>query len=31
VDILDEMAIGNIPTYALLDITPEEEKLLEKK
>ncbi|MCL9805719.1 biopolymer transporter ExbD [Flavobacterium amniphilum] len=29
VDILDEMAIAKVPTYALVDITPEEMKLLE--
>lgn len=31
VDILDEMAIAKVPTYALVDITPEEMQLLEKK
>ena len=31
VGILDEMAIAKIPTYALVDITPEEMKLLAKK
>jgi len=28
VDILDEMAIADVPTYAIVDITPEEVKLL---
>ena len=31
VDILDEMAIAKVPTYALVDITPEETQLLTKK
>ncbi len=32
VDILDEMAIVGVPTYAIVnDFTPEEQKLLEKK
>ncbi|MCL9804610.1 biopolymer transporter ExbD [Flavobacterium amniphilum] len=31
VDILDEMAIANVPTYKLVDITPEEVQLLAKK
>jgi biopolymer transport protein ExbD len=30
VDILDEMAIAKVPTYALVDITPEEKALLSK-
>lgn len=30
VDILDEMAICKVPTYALVDITPEEKALLKK-
>jgi len=30
VDILDEMAIVKVPTYAVVDITPEEEALLSK-
>ena len=30
VDILDEMAIAKVPTYALVDITPEEKDLLSK-
>lgn len=30
VDILDEMAITKVPTYAIVDITPEEVALLEK-
>lgn len=29
VDVLDEMAIDDVPTYAITDITPEEVKLLE--
>ena len=29
VDILDEMAIADVPTYAIVDITPEEVKILE--
>lgn len=28
VDILDEMAIADVPTYAIVDITPEEVKIL---
>jgi biopolymer transport protein ExbD len=28
VDILDEMKIGRVPTYAIVDITPEEDALL---
>lgn len=31
VDILDEIAITNVPTYALVDITPEEKAMLEKE
>jgi biopolymer transport protein ExbD len=31
VDILDEMAICKVPTYAIVDITPEEVALLEKE
>ncbi|WP_136666540.1 biopolymer transporter ExbD [Flavobacterium sp. H122] len=31
VDVLDEMAIVKVPTYAVVDITPEEEKLLADK
>jgi hypothetical protein len=32
IDILDEMAIVGVPTYAIVnDFTPEEQKLLEKK
>ena len=31
VDILDEMAICKVPTYAIVDITPEEIALLEKE
>ncbi|MCL9805717.1 biopolymer transporter ExbD [Flavobacterium amniphilum] len=31
VDILDEMAIAKVPTYALVDITTEEMQLLTKK
>lgn len=30
VDILDEMAIAKVPTYAIVDITPEEKALLKK-
>ncbi len=30
VDILDEMAIAKVPTYAIVDITPEEKALLDK-
>ncbi|MCL9809402.1 ExbD/TolR family protein [Flavobacterium luminosum] len=30
VDILDEMAIAKVPTYALVDITPDEKALLSK-
>lgn len=30
VDILDEMAIAKVPTYALVDISPEEKALLSK-
>jgi biopolymer transport protein ExbD len=30
VDILDEMAIAQVPTYAIVDITPEEKALLNK-
>jgi len=30
VDILDEMAIAKVPTYAIVDITPEEKALLNK-
>lgn len=30
VDILDEMAICKVPTYAIVDIAPEEDKLFEK-
>jgi hypothetical protein len=30
VDILDEMAICKVPTYAIVDITPEEVALLDK-
>jgi|SRR5690606_14566786 len=29
VDILDEMAIADVPTYAIVDITPEEVKLID--
>lgn len=29
VDILDEMAIADVPTYAIVDITPEEVKLVD--
>ena len=28
IDVLDEMAISDVPTYAIVDITPEEAKLL---
>ena len=31
VDILDEMSITKVPTYAVVDITPEEEALLANK
>lgn len=31
VDILDEMAITSVPTYAIVDITPEELKMLDKE
>lgn len=31
VNVLDEMAIVKVPTYAVVDITPEEEALLAKK
>ena len=31
VDILDEMAIADVPTYAIVDISPEETALLEGK
>jgi hypothetical protein len=31
VDILDEIAITNVPTYAIVDITPEEKAMLEKE
>lgn len=31
VDILDEMAITSVPTYAIVDITPDELKMLEKE
>jgi biopolymer transport protein ExbD len=31
VDILDEMAIAKVPTYALVDISPEEKALLSSK
>jgi biopolymer transport protein ExbD len=31
VDILDEIAITNVPTYAIADITPEEKAMLEKE
>jgi biopolymer transport protein ExbD len=31
VDVLDEMAIGKVPTYAIVDINTEEEKLLAEK
>ena len=30
VDILDEMAIASVPTYAIVDMTPEEKDLLNK-
>lgn len=30
VDILDEMAIAKVPTYAIVDMTPEEKALLDK-
>jgi biopolymer transport protein ExbD len=31
VDILDEIAITKVPTYAIVDITPEEKAMLEKE
>ncbi|MBN9284385.1 MULTISPECIES: biopolymer transporter ExbD [unclassified Flavobacterium] len=31
VDILDEMAITSVPTYAIVDITPDELKMLDKE
>lgn len=31
VDILDEMAIAKVPTYAIVDLTPEEKALLAKQ
>ena len=31
VDVLDEMAIVRVPTYSVIDITPEEEDLLDRK
>jgi len=31
VDVLDEMAIARVPTYAIVDITPEENAMLEKE
>ena len=31
VDILDEIAITNVPTYAIVDITPEDKAMLEKE
>ena len=31
VDILDEIAITNVPTYAIVDITPEEIAMIEKE
>jgi hypothetical protein len=31
VDILDEIAITNVPTYAIVDITPEDNAMLEKE
>lgn len=31
VDVLDEMAIAKVPTYAIVDITPEENAMLEKE
>lgn len=31
VDILDEMAIAKVPTYAIVDITPEENAMLDKE
>jgi biopolymer transport protein ExbD len=31
VDVLDEMAIANVPTYAIVDITPGENAMLEKE
>lgn len=31
VDILDEMAIAQVPTYAIVDLTPEEKALLAKE
>jgi hypothetical protein len=31
VDIIDEMAICEIPIYAIVDMTPQEKKLLEAK
>jgi biopolymer transport protein ExbD len=31
VDALDEMAISDVPTYAIVDITPEESQILEGK
>lgn len=31
VDVLDEMAIAKVPTYAIVDITPDENAMLEKE
>lgn len=31
VDVLDEMAIAKVPTYAIVDITPAEDAMLEKE
>jgi biopolymer transport protein ExbD len=31
VDILDEMSICEVPTYAIVDITPDDIKLADKK
>lgn len=31
VDIIDEIAITNVPTYAIVDITPEDKAMLEKE
>ncbi|MBC8053370.1 MAG: biopolymer transporter ExbD [Sphingobacteriaceae bacterium] len=31
VDVLDELAISQVPTYAIIDITPEDKKMLAEK